>query len=274
MTRQGVADDPAGTGHDVEDAIGQAGFSRQLGEAQGAQRRLAGRLEDDRVAGGERRAELPGGDDQRIVPGHDRGDHADRLAGDERQRIGPGRADLAVDLVDRLGVPLERRRGARNVHPERVADRLADVERFEQGQLLEVLADELRQAEQDPLPGGRRLVRPATIVERPPGCRHRPVDILDTALGDGRDPRSVTTGDVVERPARAAGTNRPSTNSSVRGAIAAARAIQSAVVGGRGASVVMPRTGAWPLRRGRCPDPARTGRAGSRRDPAGRARRA
>ena len=275
MARQGVADDPAGTGHDVEDAVGQAGFGRQLGEAQGAQRRLAGRLEDDRVAGGERRAELPGGDDQRVVPGHDRGDHADRLAGDERQRIGPGRADLAVDLVDRLGVPLERRGGARNVHPERVADRLADVERFEQGELLEVLADELRQAEQDPLPGGRRLVRPATIVERSPGCRHRPVDILDAALGDGRDPRSVTTGDVVERPARRR-RHEPAVDEQL--GPRRDRGGPGDPVGGGG----RPRVRRWSCRvpaHGRfveddARDPARTGRAGSRRDPAGRARRA
>ena len=54
-------------------------------------------------------------DDQRVVPRHDRGDDADRLAGDQRQRVGAGRADLAVGLVDRLGVPLEGRRRARDV---------------------------------------------------------------------------------------------------------------------------------------------------------------
>ena len=208
---------------------------------------------------GERRAELPGRDDQRVVPGHDRGDHADRLAGDERQRIGPGRPDLAVDLVDRLGVPLERRRGARDVDPERVADRLADVERFEQGELLEVLADELRQAEQDPLAGGRRLVRPATIVERAPGCRHRPVDILDAALGDGRDPRSVAAGDVVERPARGR-RHEPAVDEQLgprRDRGGPGEPVGGG--GGRGASVVMPRTAAWPPRRGRCPRPGADG---------------
>ena len=166
------------------------------------QRRLARGLEHDRVARRERRPELPGGDDQRVVPGHDRGDHADRLAGDERQRVRSGRADLAVDLVDRLRVPLEGRGGARDVHPERVADRLADVERLEQRQLVEVLADELRQPQQDALARGRRLVRPAPVVERPAGGRHRAVDVLGVALGDRRDPRPVATGDVVERPAR------------------------------------------------------------------------
>ena len=141
-----VADDGAGTGDHVEDAVRQTRLARELGEPQGGQRRLRCGLQDDRVAGRQRGAQLPGGDDQRVVPGHDRGHDADRLARHQRERAGPGRADLAVDLVDRLGVPLEGGRRRRDVDRERVPDRLADVERLEQGELLEVCRGSARPA--------------------------------------------------------------------------------------------------------------------------------
>ena len=64
--------------------------------------------------------------------------------------------------------------------------------------------------------------------------------------------------------------NRPSTNSSVRGAIAAARASQSSSVGF--VSAVMPRSAAGRPRRARSRGPARRGRGGRRRDRAGPAR--
>ena len=179
---------------------GRPASDGQLREAQRRQRRLAGRLEHDRVAGRERGAQLPGGDDHRVVPRHDRGDHPDRLARDERERVGTGRADLAVRLVDGLGVPLEGRRGARDVDRERVADRLADIERFEQGELVEVLADELGEPQQDLLARRRRLVAPAPVIEGPPGGGDSAVDVLGAPLGDPRDRRAVAAGDVVERP--------------------------------------------------------------------------
>ena len=114
---------------------------------------------------------------------------------------GPVGPTSPYSLVDGLGVPLEGRRGARDVDVERVADRLADVERLEQGQLVEVLADELGEPEQDPLAGRRRLVAPAPVVERAAGRRDRAVDVLGAALGDLGDARAVAAGDVVERPA-------------------------------------------------------------------------
>ncbi len=43
-----------------------------------------GGLEDDRVAGRQRRADLPAGHVERVVPGRDRRHHADRVAADER----------------------------------------------------------------------------------------------------------------------------------------------------------------------------------------------
>ena len=165
------------------------------------------------------------------------------------------------------------RRGARDVDRERVADRLADIERFEQGELVEVLADELGEPQEDFLARGRRLVAPTPVIEGPPGSGDGAVDVLGAPLGDPRDRRAVAAGDVVERPPVAAGSYRPSMNSSVRGVIAAARAIQSSVVG-LGASVVMLRTSSVRSRRGRPRARASSGRAGRRPGRAGSARRA
>ena len=55
-------------------------------------RRVLRRLEHDRVAGGERRRELPGRQHQRRVPRRDRADDADRLAPRVDSRAGPCRA--------------------------------------------------------------------------------------------------------------------------------------------------------------------------------------
>ena len=90
----GVVDEPlaalaARAGDDLDDALGQPGLERELGEAQRGQRRQLGRLEHHRVAGRQRRAHLPRGDRQREVPRHDQPDHAERLAHGERRRRRP-----------------------------------------------------------------------------------------------------------------------------------------------------------------------------------------
>ena len=65
--------------HDVDDAIGNAGFGNQLAETQRRERRLLRRLENDRAARGERRRKLPCGHHQRKIPRYDLTDDADRL---------------------------------------------------------------------------------------------------------------------------------------------------------------------------------------------------
>ncbi len=130
----GVLDEPlpalaAGAGDDVEDALGEADLDRDPLELERAQRRQLGRLQHDRVAGGERRPELPGGDRQREVPGHDQADDAERLA--------EGHVDAAGDRDRVAEQPLRAGRVvAEGVgdHPDLaagVADRLAGVARLE-----------------------------------------------------------------------------------------------------------------------------------------------
>jgi hypothetical protein len=113
-------------GHHVEDARRQAGAQPQLTQRQARKRRLLGRMQEDRAAGGERRRRLPGDHRAGEIPGRDqccdphrlaphldfgirqmRGDAFDvrplRLLGvelDEARRI----VDLALGLGERLAL--------------------------------------------------------------------------------------------------------------------------------------------------------------------------
>ncbi|MCY1526860.1 hypothetical protein D9M68_619040 [compost metagenome] len=90
---QRAADGRAASEDDIDHARRQQ-LIDELGQAQGGQRGLFGGLEDHGVAGGERRAELPGRHHQGVVPGRDGGDHADRVAADHRgeaRQVFPGR---------------------------------------------------------------------------------------------------------------------------------------------------------------------------------------
>ena len=75
----------------VDDPRRKADLGDQLGEAKGGERRLLGGLEDDRVPGRERRAELVAAHEEREVPGDDRADDADRLAPHVRVEAAEGR---------------------------------------------------------------------------------------------------------------------------------------------------------------------------------------
>ena len=151
---------------------GQAGLGAELRDPEQRQRGHRRRLHHDRVARREDRPELPGGHLERVVPGHDRADDPERLADDHRDGARPGRGDLVVELVGRLGVPADRRGRVRDVERAGVADRLADVERLDPGELLAVRVDEVGEALEDLLAVRRRGRRPAR--RRPPGGRDRP----------------------------------------------------------------------------------------------------
>ena len=97
----------------------------ELRQPQRRQRRLLRRLQHDRVAGRERRADLPDRHHERVVPGRDRADDADRLPPDHARVSGQVLArGLALHAAAGAGeeaqvVHQERDLGARE------ADRLA-----------------------------------------------------------------------------------------------------------------------------------------------------
>ena len=123
------ADDRALADEHVDDAFGDTRLQHELREPERRQRRQLRRLQHDRVAARERRAELPRGDVEREVPRHDQADHAERLA-EGHVDAARDRDRLAVVLVDCAGVEVEDLRD----HPHlaaRARDRLADVARLD-----------------------------------------------------------------------------------------------------------------------------------------------
>ena len=169
---------------DVEDAVGDAGLGRQLGEADRAERGELGRLDDEAVAGRQRRGRLPARHHEREVPRQDRTDDPDRLADDHPQRIPPRRRDRVVQLVGRLRIPAERLDRLRQVRLATIRDRLARLERLDQRQLLGVRLDQVGQAQEDGLALGGGAARPAAVVEGSPGGGYGEVDVRGVAGGD------------------------------------------------------------------------------------------
>ena len=135
MGRQGRARVVAVAGDDVEGAGGKTDLLGQLGQHQGAQRCVLGRLEHYGAAGCQRRSDLPGGHQQRKVPGNDGADHADGFAagvghqlafiGDRWDRGGHG---ATFDLGRPAGGVAQEVHAQGDVHMTRECDGLAVVE--------------------------------------------------------------------------------------------------------------------------------------------------
>ena len=160
----GVADErvagrDAVSGHDLEDARWNH-VLRELHEAEQRQRCLLGGLDDLHVPGGERRADLPDGHVQRVVPGADSRDDPERLAPDHRcvaLDVLPGR--LALEVPRGTGEEAQAV-GHRRWLVLRDPPRLADVRGLEPGELLCVLVDDVRERQQELHPVLRRLQLP------------------------------------------------------------------------------------------------------------------
>ena len=74
----------AEAGDDIDDARREAGLVDEAREFEQRRRAILGCLDHQRAARGQRRADLDGGEEELAVPGHDRGDDADRLAARSR----------------------------------------------------------------------------------------------------------------------------------------------------------------------------------------------
>ena len=208
MATDRLAHHAAGAGDDVENAVRDARLGAQLGDPEQAQRGVGGGLDHDRVAGRERRAQLPGGHLSRVVPRDHGADHAHRLPGDRRERALGRRRDLPVELVRGFRVPSDAGSRLGHIEAHRVGDRLAGVDGLDQPQLPAVGLDEVRPADQDPLAVAGAHPGPAPVVRRAPRHRHGCIHVRRATLGDvgdgharggvdAREPRAV--GRVTER---------------------------------------------------------------------------
>ena len=162
-------------GDDVHDAGRKLGLAKDVAEEQRRERRRLRRLEHDRIAGGERGRDLPREHQEREVP-------RDDLAGDA-ERAGAAVRERVLELVGPAGVVEEVRRGEWDVDVARLPDRLAAVERFEDGELARALLEHARDPEQVLGALRRRARRPAVLEGR--ACRvNGKRDVFRTALGD------------------------------------------------------------------------------------------
>jgi hypothetical protein len=143
---QRAADLGTRAGHDVEHAGGQACLERQAGEHQRGQRRVLRRLEHDAVARGERRADLPRRHVERVVPGRDRGAHAERLAHDRRAQPGDVLAGrLALEGARGAGEEAQVVDGQGQVERRRELQRLAGVGALHARELVGALLEQAGQ---------------------------------------------------------------------------------------------------------------------------------
>src|SRR5829696_7478400 len=178
----------------VHDAVGQE-LAHQLGHPHGGDRGGVARLEDDRVAGRERRGELPDGHHERVVPGGDLGADPDRLAPDHRgvpghvlaggQPVEHARgAGEEADLVDRRRHLL--------VHGE--LERLAGVLALQPDQFLGPVLEGVGDLQQGPAALGGGGVAP--LLEAALGRLHGRVDV---GLARSRDLGELLAGGGVDQ---------------------------------------------------------------------------
>ncbi|MNN54394.1 hypothetical protein D3C81_1692090 [compost metagenome] len=112
-----------------------------------------------------------------------------------------GRCDFVVDLVDRLGGPADRIGGSRHVDGQRIADRLAHVQGFEQCQLFLVCKDQVGKGDQDALALGGCQVRPDAGLEGTASNLHRDFGVGGVSAGDLGQEAAIDRAQAVERRA-------------------------------------------------------------------------
>ena len=144
--------------------VGQAGLGEELGEAQRHGGVPFGGLEDEGVAGGERRAGLPERDHGREVERRDAGDDAERLA--QRVNVDAGSGvvrEFALEQVRGAGGELDHLDAALDVTLG-VEEGLAVFGGQQGGELIHVLVDQVHELEQDPAAALRVHGRPFELA--------------------------------------------------------------------------------------------------------------
>ncbi len=178
----------AEAGDDVHDALGQAALLEEACELEEGEGCLLRGLDDHGAPRADGRSQLPGGHEQRVVPGDDLAGHPERLAQGQRHRVVGHGYHLAVELGGEAAVVLEAGGHVGEV-VLRLHDGLAGVAGLDLGQPRQLVAHLLGEAEEDaaPLLGGG--IAPAA-VERHPRRLHGPVHVGGAGLGHLRDHRS------------------------------------------------------------------------------------
>ncbi|MNM46572.1 hypothetical protein D3C81_575120 [compost metagenome] len=114
-----------------------------------------------------------------------------------------GGRDFTVQLVHRFGGPGQAAHHAGQIDATRIADRLAHVQRFQQGQLIGMRLHQHGQRQQHALAMGGAGLRPVACLERAARRGHRTLHVLRITVGHRAQYAPVDRADAVK--ARAAG---------------------------------------------------------------------
>ena len=183
------ADDATRSGHDVQDAFRQPGLLGHLGEADRGAGGQVGRLDDGRAADGQGERQLLADDQQREVPGRDHAHDPDRLAQDQPEHRWAQRVvRVAVRVAAQAGGVLPQVSGRLDL-VERLADRLAGLERLDVGEVIGIGSDRLGHAVEDSRSLDAGDPGPRAVVESLAGGRDRPIEVLDASPPDSDRPR-------------------------------------------------------------------------------------
>ena len=168
----------AGAGDDVYNPGGEPGVLKQLGELEGGEWRGLCGFEHDGVATGKRWCNLPGGHEQRKVPGND-------LGGDAVWReglVGKG----VFELVSPACVVKEMSTDERQIDIARLANGLATIHGFNDGEFSGAFLEQAGDAKEVFSAFGAAEPGPSGVVCLAGGLDGE-VDICFASFGDGGD---------------------------------------------------------------------------------------
>ena len=170
----------AETGQDVDDTWWETDLLGEVGGDETAEWGLLGSLDDDDVAGGDGRADLPCPHEQWEVPWDDLTADTDGLLLDVVEGVGGGVGDTALDLVRPAAVVSQAAGAHADVDLSHVLG-LAVVERLNGGEEVEVFLERLGELDEELATVLWGLLSPWAL-ERLAGCRYGNVDILLSGL--------------------------------------------------------------------------------------------
>ena len=168
--------------HDLEHARRNSRLEQDLLQLDGGKRRQLRRFEYHGIAAGKGRCGFPTGDLQRVIPGADAGDHAERLASGVAEGLRAEIDMLAAHALHEAGKVFEAVRAGGDVHDARLLNGLAGIARFQLGELLIARPQDVGGAAQHARAFGARHCAPTRL--RLLRGAHRRVDLARSGCRD------------------------------------------------------------------------------------------
>lgn len=159
MLKDRLASHAAGTRENVHDA-GRKDVLQELREFKNGERRVRSRLDHYRIAGSERRGELPAGHQVREVPRNDLTHNAERLVKHEGERVFVNLGGTAFGGAQNAGEVAEVIGTGRNIDIAGLTEGLAVIEHFHRGKTLNVRVDRVRDLQKQSGTLSRRRLAP------------------------------------------------------------------------------------------------------------------